>query len=81
MEEISKYLLYFLIAFKWTLFFYIILSWFPNFRNSAIYRLLNYICGSFLDKFRRIIPPIFGIDFSPLIAFILIEIGITFLQK
>jgi YggT family protein len=53
----------------------IFLSWIPsiNWYQQPI-KFLREICDPFLDIFRRIIPPIGGLDFSPIIAFIALEI-------
>lgn len=48
---------------------YILLSWVPSARDSAIGRLLARAVEPYLGVFRRFIPPIGGvIDLSPIIA-------------
>ena len=52
---------------------YILMSWFPGAYNTAVGRFLGRICEPFLSIFRRFIPAIAGIDFSPIIAFLVLE--------
>lgn len=48
---------------------YILLSWFPNARESAIGQILGRLVEPYLSIFRRFIPPIGGmIDISPIVA-------------
>jgi YggT family protein len=49
---------------------YILLSWFPNARDSFIGNLLATITEPYLRIFRRIIPSIGPIDISPVVALI-----------
>ncbi|WP_240941281.1 YggT family protein [Paenibacillus sp. HB172176] len=48
---------------------YVLLSWFPNARESFIGQLLGKIVEPYISIFRRFIPPIGGVlDLSPIIA-------------
>lgn len=47
----------------------IILSWVRVNHYNPWFVLLCRVTDPFLDPFRRLIPPISGIDFSPIIAF------------
>ena len=48
---------------------YVLLSWFPNARESFIGELLGKLTEPYLRPFRKIIPPIGGmIDISPIVA-------------
>ncbi|MFC0214171.1 YggT family protein [Paenibacillus chartarius] len=49
---------------------YILLSWFPNARESFIGNLLGRLTEPYLSIFRRIIPSIGPIDISPIVALI-----------
>lgn len=54
--------------------FYVLMSWLPNLRDSFIGELLGKLVEPYLTPFRRFIPPLFGmIDFSPIIAIIVLE--------
>ena len=52
----------------------IILSWIRVNRYNPWYVLLCRVTDPFLDPFRRLIPPFSGIDFSPIIAFLVLSI-------
>ena len=54
--------------------FYVLMSWLPTLRDSFIGELLGKLVEPYLTPFRRFIPPLFGmIDFSPIIAIIVLE--------
>ncbi|WP_019152860.1 YggT family protein [Robertmurraya massiliosenegalensis] len=59
--------------YSWALIIYILLSWFPNARESAIGQFLARICEPYLDPFRRIIPPLGMIDISPIVAILVLR--------
>jgi uncharacterized protein YggT (Ycf19 family) len=57
--------------YSWMIIAYILMSWIPNARESAIGELLGKVVEPYLSPFRRIIPPIGGmIDISPIVALI-----------
>ncbi|WP_036832330.1 YggT family protein [Pontibacillus litoralis] len=47
---------------------YILMSWFPGARDSSIGQFLTTICEPYLEPFRKVIPPLGMIDFSPIVA-------------
>ena len=50
---------------------YILLSWFPIREGSLVHDIgmvLQSLCEPYLGRFRRFIPPMGGLDFSPVIA-------------
>jgi YggT family protein len=49
---------------------YILLSWFPNARESFIGQLLAKLVEPYLAPFRRFIPALGPIDISPIVALI-----------
>ena len=53
----------------------ILLSWFPNidFYNPP-FSVLSQLTDPYLNLFRSILPPIGGLDFSPFLAFILLNV-------
>jgi len=56
------------------LFVRIIMSWFPiEYRHGEFYRFLFKITEPVLAPFRRLLPPMGGMDFSPLLVFLLLE--------
>lgn len=54
--------------YSYAIIIYILMSWFPNARESAIGQFLARICEPFLEPFRRFIPPLGMIDISPIVA-------------
>ncbi len=61
--------------YSWALIIYLFMSWVPNARESAIGRFLATICEPYLEPFRKIIPPLGMIDFSPIVAIIVLNLA------
>ncbi|RLQ95815.1 YggT family protein [Falsibacillus albus] len=61
--------------YSWALIIYILMSWFPNARDTSIGRVLTKICEPYLEPFRRIVPPLGMIDISPIVAFIVLNLA------
>jgi YggT family protein len=61
--------------YSWALIIYILMSWFPNARESAIGQFLSRICEPYLEPFRRFVPSIGMIDISPIVAFIVLNLA------
>jgi YggT family protein len=59
--------------YSWALIIYILMSWFPNARESSIGQFLSRICEPYLEPFRRFIPPLGMIDISPIVAFLVLN--------
>ncbi len=56
---------------------YIIMTWVPNNANATfntIFDFLERICEPYLRLFRRFIPPAGGIDFSPIVAIVVLQL-------
>ena len=52
----------------------VLLSWFPNVDwSNPAFAALSQITDPYLNLFRSIIPPLGGIDFSAILAFILLQ--------
>ena len=52
----------------------ILLSWFPQAQGIELLQPLYTITDPFLNVFRGLIPPLFGIDFSPIAGFFLLNV-------
>ncbi len=53
----------------------IFLTWIPSIRwEDQPWRTIREISDIYLNLFRRIIPPINGLDFSPIVALILLQV-------
>lgn len=59
---------------------YILLSWFPNARESFIGNLLGKVTEPYLGIFRRFIPSIGPIDISPVVALIALQFVVVGLK-
>lgn len=60
----------------------IICSWIPELQRTRFMMFLSFYTDPYLNFFRRIIPPLGVIDFSPIVAFLalgLIEGAVKFL--
>ena len=51
----------------------ILLSWFPQAQSVGFLQPVFQITDPYLNLFRNIIPPIFGLDLSPILAFFLLN--------
>ncbi|MCM3594388.1 YggT family protein [Metabacillus idriensis] len=54
--------------YSYAIIIYILLSWFPNARESGFGQLLAKIVEPYLEPFRKFIPPLGMIDISPIVA-------------
>lgn len=76
------FLLYRLIElYSWALIIYILLSWFPNAKESSIGQILTRICEPYLEPFRRIVPPLGMIDISPIVAIFVLKMATAGLHQ
>ena len=67
-------------VYLWLIIAYVILSWFPPTGVVAdIRRVLGSICEPFLGLFRRFIPPFGGMDISPIVAILVLQIATRFI--
>ena len=63
-----------LIIYSYLLIIRVLLTWFPNLDwSNPILSNLSAITDPYLNVFRGIIPPIGGIDISPILAFLLLN--------
>jgi YggT family protein len=54
----------------WLILISIFGSWFPQFQSSKVGMLVGRLVNPYLSIFRKFIPPLGMIDFSPIIAII-----------
>ena len=60
----------------------VLLSWFPNINwYDPPFSILSQLTDPYLNLFRSIIPPLGGIDFSPMIAFFVLQFGSAILAQ
>lgn len=59
----------------WIIILTIFLSWIPNVDwNNNILKTLKMITETVLEPFRNIIPPINGLDLSPILALVILQL-------
>lgn len=64
------------------IFVYVIVTWFPNWSvTHAIRNAFAPIVEPFLALFRRAIPAVSGVDFSPIIAILVLRILSSFISR
>lgn len=72
----------FLQALQMVILLWCLLSWFPNIRwYEQPWRTLDNIVKPIMAPFRKLIPPLGGIDLSPMVAMLVIQcVGALLLQ-
>ncbi|MGN9119787.1 YggT family protein [Turicibacter bilis] len=59
--------------YEFLMIIYILMSWIPESRSTQLGRVIGGFVEPYLSIFRKIIPPLGMIDFSPIIAFIVLD--------
>ena len=59
----------------------VVISWIPELQNNKIAEILGRIVDPFLAIFRKVIPPIGGLDLSSMIAVILLQLAASGLAR
>ena len=72
MDLLLSWLITGLHIYHWIMIAYIIISWFPEYHRHPFTQALGRLVDPFVDVFRSWIPPIGGIDFSTLIALLVL---------
>lgn len=67
--------------YSWALIIYILMSWFPNARETKVGQFLTRICEPYLEPFRKIIPPLGMIDISPIVAFLVLNFATSGIRQ
>jgi len=59
------------------IFIWVVLSWFKESNKFVrdIYRVLDPIIAPYVNLFRKLIPPMGGLDFSPFVALIVLQLA------
>ncbi len=61
--------------YQFLMLIYIFMSWIPETRSTQVGRMLGAVVEPYLSIFRKIIPPLGMIDFSPIVAFIVLDLA------
>jgi YggT family protein len=76
MALIAQSLAAFLQIYLVLLFIRVLLSWFPTISwHNPPFSFLSQVTDPYLNLFRSIIPPLGGIDFSPMLGFFALSIA------
>lgn len=54
---------------------YVLMSWIPGLRDSSFGALVEKVVEPYLGIFRSIIPPLGMIDFSPIVAILVLSLA------
>jgi YggT family protein len=72
---IFQFLSILLTVLSWAILIRVLLSWIPNLdRSNPLVQLLGQITDPVLEPARRIIPPIGGMDISPIVVLLLLRL-------
>jgi len=75
MEVILQTVLSFISIYLALLFIRVLLTWFPNINwSNQPFTALSQVTDPYLNVFRSIIPPMGGMDFSPMLAFLVLSL-------
>lgn len=78
---LTNTLVTFLTIYTYVLIVRILLTWFPNIDwLSQPFAALSQLTDPYLNLFRSIIPPLGGIDISPILAIFLLQIASSLLS-
>lgn len=80
MSSILMLLITIVQAYSFLMFVWVLLSWVPDLRYSKFYRFLDNIFEPFLQPIRKVIPPINGIDISPILGFFILHLIVRMLS-
>ncbi|HIK04614.1 MAG TPA: YggT family protein [Trichormus sp. M33_DOE_039] len=65
----------FITIYSYLLIIRVLLTWFPNINwYNQPFTALSQITDPYLNLFRSIIPPLGGMDFSPILAFVVLNL-------
>ena len=69
----------FVSLYSYLLIIRVLLTWFPTIEwSNQPFAALSQISDPYLNLFRSIIPPLGGMDFSPILAFLALNIVVVF---
>lgn len=75
MQVLYNFIVFLAGALNLAIFARIIVSWLPIDRDHTVVRILYEITEPIIGPIRRVLPTMGGLDFSPMIALILIRIA------
>ena len=75
MRVLSTFVVLLAKALSLAIFVRILLSWMPVDRESRLVRMVYEITDPILEPIRSVVPALGGLDLSPMIALVLIEVA------
>lgn len=66
--EFARFIDFLFFIYQWLIIIYIIFSWFPKLAVSKVGEIIGKLVEPYLAPFRRLIPQVGMVDFSPIIA-------------
>ncbi len=71
-----------LIIYSYILIIRVLLTWFPNLDwSNPILSNISAITDPYLNMFRGIIPPLGGLDISPILAFLVLNLSTSLINN
>jgi YggT family protein len=75
LDYLIQFLTILLTILTWAILIRVLLSWIPNLdRGNPLVQLLHQITDPVLEPARRIIPPLGGMDFSPIVVILVLQL-------
>jgi uncharacterized protein YggT (Ycf19 family) len=66
----------------WLIIIYVLMTWFPLSGIAfEVHQVLGTLVEPYLSIFRRFIPPMGGIDLSPLVAYVVLQLVVQTLAR
>ena len=74
LNYLIQFLSIFITILTWAILIRVLLSWIPNLsRDNPLVQLLMQITDPVLEPARRLIPPMCGMDFSPIVVILVLQ--------
>jgi YggT family protein len=75
LDYLIQFLTILLTILTWAILIRVLLSWIPNLdRGNPLVQILHQITDPVLEPARRIIPPLGGMDFSPIVVILVLQL-------
>jgi YggT family protein len=75
LDYLIQFLTILITILTWAILIRVLLSWIPNLdRGNPLVQLLHQITDPVLEPARRIIPPLGGMDLSPIVVILVLQL-------
>lgn len=72
LQTLESFILVAVQIYSYVIIVYILMSWFPNSRETTFGQFMASLAEPYLEPFRRFIPPLGMLDFSPIVAILVL---------